>query len=95
MGDYQRCAALAKSFQACTLNRATDQIVRVAKGYLSVSLKDKRNHPPHAALYLTFVSLLLKSQTHLNGLTERHLQFYYEKVLRLSRLAAAPDRADL
>ena len=72
-------------------NRATAQLVDVAKEYLLQSLQEKNDHSPHGALYLAFVCLLVKSQTHFNGLTERHLDFYYRKVLRLDPRDETPD----
>ena len=76
-----------------TLNRVTGQLAASARDYLESSLTDKANHPPQTGLYLAFVHLLQKSQAHINTLTERHLRFYYQKVLRLLPAAASPDTA--
>jgi hypothetical protein len=56
--------------------------------------KDKalRLGRPHLALFLTFVKLLRHPREQLDALTRRHLEFYYEEVLRMSRKAALPDR---
>lgn len=53
------------------------------------------NYEPHLALFLSFLKLTKFAQSHLNGLTERHLDFYYTQVLRLSRRPAVPDRVHL
>jgi hypothetical protein len=48
---------------------------------------------PHFALLLVFVQLLARARDQLNGLTARHLDFYYRDLLRLAPEPAEPDRA--
>lgn len=50
---------------------------------------------PHYALYRTFVSFLGVLQKQVNQITQRHLDFFYEKVLRLSPKAASPDKVHM
>ena len=50
---------------------------------------------PHLALYVTFLRLLGHAQDYLNGLTERHLDFYFKEVLQFEPEKAVPDRAHL
>ena len=47
---------------------------------------------PHLALYITFIKLLEFSKKHFNRLTKRHLDFYYQDVLKLEKLPAKPDQ---
>lgn len=47
---------------------------------------------PHFALLLAFLDLLGLARDQLNGLTGRHLDFYYREVLRMVRKRAVPDR---
>lgn len=47
---------------------------------------------PHLVLFLTFLKLLGQTQAGLNGLTRRHLDFYYREVLRLAAKPALADR---
>jgi hypothetical protein len=47
---------------------------------------------PHLALFLAFLRLLRHPRDLVNTLTRRHLEFYYEQLLRMSRKAAVPDR---
>lgn len=47
---------------------------------------------PHLALFLAFLRLLKHPRDLVNTLTRRHLEFYYEQLLRMSRKAAVPDR---
>lgn len=73
------------------VNRATAQIARAAETYLSRALRERRNHPGHLGLFLAFVTLLQKAQVDLNRMTDRHLEFYFRKVLRSAPQAARPD----
>ena len=47
---------------------------------------------PHLTLFVCFLSLMEFSQKRLNGLTKKHLDFYYKKVLNLSNKPAIPDK---
>lgn len=49
------------------------------------------NFEPHYALYLAFIQLFQTAQNQLNGITKRHLDFYYEQVLNLKKLDGQPD----
>jgi hypothetical protein len=66
-------------------------IIRAAPGYFDASVDGRSNHAPHIALFLTFLKLYLQVRDDANRLTERHLDFYYEKVLGLERKEADPD----
>ena len=46
---------------------------------------------PHFALLLAFLDLLGLARDQLNGLTRRHLDFYYREVLRMVRKRAVAD----
>jgi hypothetical protein len=48
---------------------------------------------PHFALLLTFIELLGHARTQLNGLTARHLDYYYREILRMQPEPAVADRA--
>lgn len=48
---------------------------------------------PHLALFGAFVELYQKPQEVTNRITQRHLDFYYQDVLRLVHLPAVPDKA--
>lgn len=50
---------------------------------------------PNLALYLSFLALYRKPQEVLNRVTGRHLDFYYQEVLRFQKRGALPDRAHL
>lgn len=48
--------------------------------------------PPHLALFLAFLDLHGRAQELANGITGRHLDFFYGDVLRLRRRPPVPDR---
>ncbi len=54
-------------------------------------LKGYAKHEPHIALYLAFILLFRHAQKQMNGLTKRHLDFYYGEVLGFGRKPAVPD----
>ncbi|HEX3349527.1 MAG TPA: hypothetical protein VHS58_15630 [Acetobacteraceae bacterium] len=47
---------------------------------------------PHFVLFLTWLQLLGIGRDAINGLTRRHLEFYFRDVLRLAPRPAVPDR---
>ena len=47
---------------------------------------------PHLVLLLTFLQLLQHARTQLNAFTRRHLEFYYNEVLKLTLKQAVPDQ---
>lgn len=50
---------------------------------------------PHFALFLVFLNLLRRVQGKLNGITKRHLDYYYGEVLGLERRGTIGDRIDV
>ena len=53
------------------------------------------NIPPHFSLFLTFIELLKLAHEDLNKITERHLGFFYEDILKIARIKPTPDKAHL
>lgn len=66
------------------------QVTSAANRQLTL-LEPAHQHHPHIGLLLTFLELYKQLQDHLNQLTERHLEYYYKKVLGISLNEAAPD----
>lgn len=60
--------------------------------YLTETLENYPYHKAHIGLFLAFLRVFTYAQQHLNGLTARHLDYYYESVLGLKRKAAEPDK---
>lgn len=59
------------------------------------ALDDKDDFDPHLALYLTFLRLFAHAQNDLNRFTQRHLDFYYHKVLGLDLQPGVADNVHL
>ena len=53
------------------------------------------NYEPHLSLFLSFLKLMKFPQEQINGITKRHLDFYYAQVLQLSKQPAVSDRVHL
>jgi hypothetical protein len=71
------------------------QLIRDAETSLVEALTQFNAHPPHYALFLSFLHLFRRAQDQLNTLTQRHLDFYYTRVLRLAPRTALPNRVHL
>jgi hypothetical protein len=71
------------------------QIIREAPNYLQASLDDRQDQPPHLALYYAFWDLLKLARDDLNQMGQKHLDFFYRKVLQLPDRPAEPDHAHL
>ncbi len=77
------------------LHAALLQVIQKAPVYMKETLQKYAGHEPHTGLLLSFLKLFKYAQDHLNSITKRHLDYYYEKVLRLSRMKAVPDKVHL
>ncbi|MFT4925248.1 MAG: hypothetical protein ACI8WB_001340 [Phenylobacterium sp.] len=53
------------------------------------------SHEPAIGLFMVFLKLFKKAQSQLNRFTQRHLEFYYQKLLAFKPLPAVPDSAYL
>ncbi|MGB8195357.1 MAG: hypothetical protein WCF67_25720 [Chitinophagaceae bacterium] len=58
-------------------------------------LKNRKSKYPDTTLLRTFVHLLKNQQEQLNGITERHLRFYYKDILQQQALPASRDKVVL
>ncbi|MGB1204932.1 MAG: hypothetical protein ACPG5B_04750 [Chitinophagales bacterium] len=54
-------------------------------------IKEQENQAPHLALMMAFLKIFKHAQTHLNNLTERHLNFFYKNVLHFKKQKAIPN----
>lgn len=71
---------------------AYTKIVQDAETELLKTLEVYDAHTPHYALFLTFLMLYRFTQTHINTITQRHLDFYYKEVLQLQPRAAEANQ---
>jgi len=74
---------------------AVINIVSRTPDFLAQTLSNYPSHAPHYALYLAFLKLFNFAQQHLNGYTQKHLDFYYKEVLDLNNNIAAADYVHL
>lgn len=73
-----------------------ERVVAYMRDPSSVSASEaERFGRPHFALLLAFLELVTQAQDHVNGLTRRHLEFYYEQVLQMQRRPAVPDQVNI
>ena len=63
--------------------------------FFSGMKSNEYEYPSHQALLMAFLKLFQQSQQHLNTFTKRHLDFYYQEVLKFTKEAAKPDHAHL
>ncbi len=75
---------LERIFQG--IQRARD----LAEAALQDAIANSGEHPPHYALFLSFLSMLEPARDALNEMTGRHLDFYYRDILQLSPRPAQP-----
>ncbi len=54
-----------------------------------------RENEPHIALMLTFLKLFDEARNHLNEISKRHLDFYYQQFLKIQQRGAIPDKVHL
>lgn len=66
-----------------------------SKNAIAFQLNSYTKHSPHYALFLAFVKLMKEASNHINGLTKRHLDFYYKEVLHTENQLAKPDYVHL
>ncbi|MCD2257712.1 baseplate J/gp47 family protein [Psychroserpens luteolus] len=75
-------------------------IVIAAPDYIEESLiplKEslQKKHEPHIALLFAFLELFKHFQGNINELTKKHLDFFYEEVLKMVPKEAVPDMAHI
>ena len=71
---------------------AYTKIINDAGVELLRTLESFDAHAPHYALFLCFLRLFKFAQTHINTITQRHLDFYYREVLRLQPKPAEANK---
>ena len=69
-----------------------DEIVSEACEEFERSLR-RNDIPPHVGLMLSFIDIFKYQQDAMNTITSRHLDFYYQELLRGTKKKAQPDKA--
>lgn len=80
---------------AARLSESERVLVTRARQHLETRLSAPSRLHPHLALYLAFVRQLGHVQARANGITGRHLEFYFRECLKEAPRAAVPDRVHL
>lgn len=62
---------------------------------LLADLEESDRLTPHLTLFICFLRLLEFSQDRLNGITKRHLDFYYQDVLQIEKLPPVYDKVNV
>lgn len=65
------------------LQKLFETVIGHAQRLLEESLKRQGDYEPHIGLILTFLHLFKSYQNQLNGLTAKHLKYYYRDVLKI------------
>jgi hypothetical protein len=77
------------------LHRAQASMAQVAHRSLVRDLRVNPDHRPEIGLLVAFLKLYGYAQQELNDIPRRHLDYYYQQVLRVARRASVPDHAYL
>ncbi len=59
------------------------------------TLNTRSDLPPHFVLLLAFLQLFQFVQQDVNGLTQKHLNYYYEEILGINPNPAVPDKVNV
>lgn len=76
-----------------TFHRVIMHIKESIKDYLEENLLASNRHEPNNALYLAFALLYKRLQEQINTLSQRHLDFYYEDILKQNPKPGSPTHA--
>jgi len=76
-----------------TFNKIIIHIQSFTETYLEKSLLSRNSHMPHNAMYITFGLLFKTIQEKLNGLSQKHLDFYYCDVLKQTSIPSQPTKS--
>src|SRR5207249_1694281 len=71
------------------------RLIAESETALTETLGNWDTHRPHYSLFLAFLRLFRTTQTQLNRLTWRHLDYYYRVVLKLQPKGPIPDKVRL
>ena len=66
------------------------KLQKLAKEDYTATLQSQQ-HKPQLALLIAFVRLLQYASRHINAIPQRHLDFYYEEVLKFRKRLVKPD----
>ncbi|HMC85427.1 MAG TPA: hypothetical protein VKI61_07870 [Chitinophagaceae bacterium] len=98
-GHYEQMLAIQSAINnlSAALLLAMDTVSTSAVANIQQSLTGlkedlQQQYSPHLALLFTFLNIFSKLQDDLNGYTKKHLDFFYQTVLRVTPKNAQPDK---
>lgn len=72
-----------------------ESLKKGANNFLNEEVLTNGNVNPHISIFIAFAELYKLAGEKLNGLTERHLDYYYQEILKLGLRPPKPDYAHL
>ncbi len=72
----------------------TELLIESSRKYLQ-KIKDNGETQPHVALYIAFIEMYKHAQNDINKFTQRHLDYYYNEILKLDNIPETPDKVHL
>lgn len=92
-GTYKLINDPEKIHEACNAFLVSIQyILQQVPQWLSRALEKEQTHTAHIGLLLSFLKLQTYIKEQLNGLSQKHLDYYYRTLLQQNQQAAKPDR---
>ena len=71
--------------------RLAESNIQKSRDFITLNSKQNQTAKPHIALFFGFLKVYKVLQNRINGITERHLEYYFKDVLKISRLGKQPD----
>ncbi len=78
--------------------KRTDKEYTALKENITKTLSNANSNQdltPHLTLFVCFLKLLELSQNKLNGITKKHLDFFYKDILQIEKLPAEADKVNI
>lgn len=92
IGELQNADEKKRQLNATfyTFSNAISLLKTTAAVFMQQSLESEQ-HDPATGLFMVFLKLYEKAQRQLNRFTPRHLDFYYEKILKVNNRERIPE----
>lgn len=75
--------------------KGIQQLQQVADSDFQTAITANANHTPHTGLLYAFLDVFQLVKNNMNGITERHMDFFYREILDLNENASTPDYAHI
>ncbi|WP_138478537.1 hypothetical protein [Dyadobacter bucti] len=95
LGLYDKIYQLLPIFEDSLRLFSTSAEMGLEQSLIPLQEELRERHPPHLAIIFSFLSLFKHLQSDLNRFTKKHLDHFYQQVLRLKPKPGKPDHAHL